>query len=258
MAAQGLAPDNPDYVLDSSETHIFMRERGKKDRTIYPLSYDQLWKTIIDDPIFNGTKLKRAIDIINGKKPYTPKKKFLTLSSLLIRADASKDGGKNASFIIKDSGLYSTDIDNEINITSADLLEVCSNIKSMTGQLVVRDRIVKIASGIDRNTKLLKKILNTPFGVVVRKIMHDAGLGPTPALRASIHKLLGSIGKYFDPSSRSTFDIFIPFDSIPGKSMGITKAGIETVTGEIKFDPDHSRLQNRLYLSICTPRNQTG
>jgi hypothetical protein len=267
MAVQSRAPVNPqvnpDYVLDSSETHLCMRERHKRNPTLYPLSYDQLWQTILDDPIFNQTKLKDAIDIIDDHPSYNnSKQKFLALSSLLIRADASKDGGKNASIIIKESGLYRTNIDDQINITSADLLEVCSRIKSKTGPLVVRDRIVKIASSIDKDTKLLKKILNTPFGVVVRKIMHDAGLGPLVALQSVTHKLLGSIGKYFDPSSRSEFDMFIPYDSSLGvggnrKSMGITQEGIETVTGKINFNPSFN-IPNELSLLICTPVNPRG
>jgi hypothetical protein len=260
-----MAVASPEYVLDSSETHLFMREKGKRDHTNYPLSYDQLWQTILDDPIFKGTKLKTAIDIIDNNKHISSRKKFLKLSSILIRADASKDGGKNASIIIKDSGLYRSDIDDQINITSADLLEVCSKIKSMTGPLVVRDRIVKIVSGIGiDNTKLLKKILNTPFGVVVRKIMHDAGLGPIVALRSVIHKLLGSIGKYFDPSSRSGFDMFIPYDSsvrLPiQRSMGITQEGIETVTGKIDFTDRATAagLRNELNLRLCIPVPQGG
>ena len=247
----------PDYVLDSSETHIFMSEKGKRDRTNYPFSYDQLWQNIMDDRIFDGTKLEIAINIINSKN-FNSKKKFLTLSSLLIRADASKDGGKNALTIIKDTGLYKSEVDDVINITSGDLLDVCSKIKNMTGSLlVVRDRIVKIVSGID-NTKLLKKILNTPFGVVRRKIMHDAGLGPLVALHGQTYKLLGSIGKYFDPSSRSEFDMFIPYYENAGtavkKSMGLTQKAIETVTGPINFD-QRVHLRNQLYLSICTPVN---
>ena len=239
--ARAAAPAKPQEglcELDSTDTHIILRYTETNKRTLtqpYPFSYDELWTTIKNDNVFDSTKLKEAINAID-RKEITSKKKFLLLSSLLIRADVGKDGGALATSILNASGLYKNDID--ITLTPGDLLDACKKVKDLNGHIVCRYRATSVVSSPSGDA-LKSKMENTPFGTITRKILHDAGLGAIHALSGAPHILLGSIAKYFDPSSRSKFDGFIPYTSSKKKlRMKITNEGIQFVTGEIELNED--------------------